>query len=242
VKSTFFINGNNYVDASQAPYPDIFRRMVAEGHQIASHTYQHQDLNALDTAGRQSQMTLNEQMFANILGYFPTYMRPPYGNCNGACLADMAALGYHVITWSIDTLDYQNDSPSAIITSENIFDSSVSGNAGGNAYISLEHDVHQYTVQVLAAHIIQTAQSRGYRTVTVGECLGDPSGNWYRDATTGNAVGGSTGGGGGGTGGGTGGGGGLAVSTDATCAANSGGRFTCQGSSFGNCCSQYGWW
>jgi peptidoglycan/xylan/chitin deacetylase (PgdA/CDA1 family) len=203
--------------------------MVSEGHQIASHTYQHADLDSLDTAGRQQQMGLVEGLLKNIFGYFPTYMRPPYGNCGAACQADMAALGYHVIMWNIDTLDYDNDDPGAIQTSMNIFDSAVSGDASSNAYISIEHDVHQWTVQSLVAHITQTAHSRGYRTVTVGECLGDPSGNWYRDAITGAAVGGGSGGG-------------ITPSQDGTCATNSGGRFTCLGSPFGNCCSKWGWW
>lgn len=169
-----------------------------------------------------------EGLLNNIFGWIPTYMRPPYGDCGGACQADMAALGYHVIMWNIDTLDYENDSPTAIQTSMNIFDNAVSLDASSHGYISLEHDVHQWTVQALAAHIIQTAHNRGYRTVTVGECLGDPAGNWYRDGTTGAAV--------------SGGGGGLAVTPDATCGSNSGGRYTCQGSAFGNCCSQWGWW
>lgn len=138
-----------------------------------------------------------------------------------------------------DTLDYNNDGPTAIQTSMSIFDNAVSTNAAANAYISLEHDVHQYTAMSLVSHILATAQSRGYRTVTVGECLGDPPGNWYRDGTTGNAVGGGgSSGGGGGTGGGT---TGPAVSPDATCGTNSGNKYTCTGGSFGQCCSKYGW-
>jgi peptidoglycan/xylan/chitin deacetylase (PgdA/CDA1 family) len=228
-KATFFVNGNNWGDASQAPYPDVLRRIVSDGHQLGSHTWSHQNLDEITSSQRLEQMVLLENLLKGIFGYVPTYMRPPYGACGSACQADLANLGYHVIMWNIDTLDYNNNSPTAIQTSKNIFDNAVSSNAGGNSYISLAHDVHQYTVQSLAAHIIQTAHNRGYRTVTVGECLGDPSGNWYRDGTTGEAVGGGNGGG-------------LAVSPDGTCASNSGGLYTCQGSSSGNCCSEWGWW
>jgi hypothetical protein len=28
--------------------------------------------------------------------------------------------------------------------------------------------------------MLQTLQAKGYRAVTVGECLGDPEANWYR--------------------------------------------------------------
>ncbi|KAH8901135.1 glycoside hydrolase/deacetylase [Thozetella sp. PMI_491] len=224
VKSTFFINGHNYVDTSAAPYPDILRRMVNDGHQIASHTDTHADLDATDTNGRRQEMANLEAIVANIFGFFPTYMRPPYGNCGGACQSDLSALGYHIITWNIDTDDYDNDSQGAIVNAMNNFDNAVSGDAAHNAYISLEHDVHQWTVQALAAHIIQTAHNRGYRTVTVAECLGDSSGNWYRDATTGNAVGG----------------GGAGASPNGHCGSNNGG-YTCAGTSFGRCCSQFGY-
>lgn len=222
-KSTFFLNGLNFGDIRQAPNPDVVRRMVAEGHQVGSHTYQHADLNAIDSNARRQQMGLQEEAIRDILGFFPTYMRPPYGNCDGACLADMNALGYHVINWSLDSRDWELNVQNSI----NIFDGNVQSQT-----ISLEHDVHATTVQQLAEHFLQTVRNRGLRAVTVGECLGDSSGNWYRDATTGAAVGG----------GGGGGGGGLQVSTDGTCASNSGGRFTCQGSSSGNCCSVWGWW
>lgn len=100
-KSTFFMNGMNFGDATQAPYPDVMRRMYSEGHQLASHTWSHADLNTLDSAGRRSQMAQLEALLKTNFGFIPTYMRPPYGNCNSDCLADMAALGYHVILWNI---------------------------------------------------------------------------------------------------------------------------------------------
>lgn len=222
VKATFFVNGDNFDKIQDAPYPDIVRRMVADGHQIGSHTWKHVDLNLQTTASRRSQMAKIESFLKSTLGYFPTYMRPPFGNCDSACQSDMANLGYHVINWNIDTLDYDNDDPSKIGTSMGIFDNAVSGDSSRNSYISLEHDVHEQTVVSLASHIIQTAHSRGYRTVTVGECLGDPSGNWYRDGN-GNPVGSGPG-----------------VSPDGRCGPNNGG-FTCAGSVFGRCCSIFGY-
>lgn len=49
--------------------------MIAEGHQVASHTWSHQNLTSLDATTFQNQMIYNEMAFRNILGYFPTYMR-----------------------------------------------------------------------------------------------------------------------------------------------------------------------
>src|SRR5690606_3825763 len=43
----------------------------------------------------------------------------------------------------------------------------------------------------LTQFMIDGALSAGYKMVTVGECLGDAPGNWYRDAKTGEPVGNS---------------------------------------------------
>jgi hypothetical protein len=194
-----------------------------------------------------------EEITRDIFGTIPTYMRPPFGKCNAACQADMSALGYHVITWNIDTLDYDNNTPEKIQNSVQIFDLAVAPNATGK-YITLEHDVHQTTVDVLAEATINTALARGYKLVTAGDCLGDPAGNWYRNATTGEAVSGDGGSGnpggenpgGGELGGGEPGGGEpvepeLPLTPGGECGSANGG-YTCLGSWAGDCCSQWGWW
>ena len=100
---TFFITGNNYgkhgIDNASTPYPDLIRRMYQEGHQIASHTWSHQLLDQLTHLERMDQMIKNEMAFRNILGFFPTYMRPPYDSCtvSSGCRNDIAALGYHIV-------------------------------------------------------------------------------------------------------------------------------------------------
>lgn len=54
--------------------------------------------------------------------------------------------------------------------------------------IALAHDIHAETVYSLAQFMVDTARDQGYELVTVGDCLGDPSSNWYRDASTGGSV------------------------------------------------------
>jgi len=54
--------------------------------------------------------------------------------------------------------------------------------------ITLAHDIHLDTVHGLTQFMIDKARQAGYKLVTVGDCLGDPKSNWYRDAKTGNPV------------------------------------------------------
>jgi len=174
VHATFFQNGQNYGNINN--YASTVQRIVDEGHQIGSHTWSHADLNSLDTAGVTSQMTQLEAAYSAILGYFPTYMRPPYFDLNAQVLKTLGGLGYHVITANIDTLDFENATPALIGNAYNNFLAGI--NAGGN--LELSHDVYATTVQTLAQRMIDELKAKGLSAVTVGECLGDPASNWYR--------------------------------------------------------------
>lgn len=188
VHATFMITGNNggkgRIDDPTTPWPAILKSMYAAGHQLASHTWSHEDLTAIPANLVQNQIIYNEMAFRNIFGFVPTYLRPPYGFCAGSstCLSALSSLGYHVIIWDVDTKDYQNDDPTLIQNSKNWFAGNVSNPSGGHSFIELSHDTHNQTAQTLVSFMLDTLISRGYKAVTVGECMGDPSANWYRDA------------------------------------------------------------
>lgn len=77
-KATFFITGNNNgkgpIDETAA-WTAVIKRMIAEGHQVASHTWSHADLSTLTDADRETEMIKNEMALRNIIGKIPTYMR-----------------------------------------------------------------------------------------------------------------------------------------------------------------------
>lgn len=128
--------------------------------------------------------------FRNILRLFPTYYRCPYLNCGSTAL--LSSLGYHILDMDLDTKDYLYDDPSLIQTSKNKFSTKVSNASSTNSYIPLAHDIHYQTVANLTAFMINTLKARGYKPVTVGECLGDPAANWYRSADGAGTYGGSS--------------------------------------------------
>ncbi|OLN87119.1 Chitin deacetylase-like protein 6 [Colletotrichum chlorophyti] len=188
VKATFFVAGNNKgkkrMDNADMPWPAIMRRMLAAGHHIASHTWTHRNLNEVNSTIQRTEIIYNEMSFRNLFGFIPTYMRPPYLECNAAsgCQNLMRTLGYHIVNVNVDTKDYMYDTPQTIQTAKDRFANGVSTNAAANSYIELSHDVHYQTVVNLTQFMIDTAKARGYRLVTVGECLNDPQENWYRSA------------------------------------------------------------
>lgn len=97
-KVTFFLTGVNI-----EPHREVVARAHREGHQLAQHTWSHKHMSELSPQERADEMLRPEAAFAKILGLFPTYMRPPYGECNADCEDQLGDLGYHVINWNIDT-------------------------------------------------------------------------------------------------------------------------------------------
>lgn len=234
-KATFFVTGINIgkgaIDTT-ASWSDVIKRMVAEGHQVASHTWSHQDLSVISDSQRYDQMVKNEMAIRNILGKYPTYMRPPYSSCNEACQNVLRNLGYVVSYFDLDTDDY-NQLSNIQVAKDNfkrILDATEGGPQSGDR-LAIGHDIHEATALSLTGYMLQYLRDQGYRGVTMGECMGEPEANWYR---TSSGEGGSTpppttnpptnGG---------------KVSTDGTCGTQGGA--TCAGSTFGTCCSQYGW-
>ncbi|KAJ5159562.1 Chitin deacetylase [Penicillium canariense] len=185
--ATFFItginNGKGAIDDPSLPWAELIERMTLSGHQIASHTWSHEDLSKVTSQQRHEQMLKNEVAIRNIMGSFPTYMRPPYSSCipGSGCPEDLGDLGYHITLYDIDTDDYKNDSPYLIQLSKDIFDRALStGSPATKSWLVIAHDAHEQTVHNLTEHMLETSGRLGYRPVTVGDCLRDPRDNWYR--------------------------------------------------------------
>ncbi|CAL3963722.1 unnamed protein product [Diplocarpon coronariae] len=79
----------------------------------------------------------------------------------------------------LDTSDYLNDSPALIQNSKTIFDNALAAKSPtSDDFLIIGHDIHNQTANVLVEYMLQQIQSKGYKPVTVGDCLGDPKANW----------------------------------------------------------------
>lgn len=181
VRATFFVCGRNMAEDQLTGYghPQLLRRMVRSGHQIGTHTWAHPNLAETSQSEAFRQMYLNEQALVSALGILPTYFRPPYLKWSAETLDVTEELGYHVITLDVDTRDWAGDYDAA----EQNFLATLGW--GSDSKLVLAHDIHERTVYEFAEWMIDTAKERGYKLVTVGECLGDSKDNWYRSPYTG---------------------------------------------------------
>lgn len=184
-KGTFFVTGANVnkgaIDDTDE-FVEVIKRMDEEGHQIASHTWTHLDLSKISSEDREKQIVYLERALHNIVGKIPTYMRPPYSSCTAesGCEEQMKELGYHISYFNLDTDDYNQKTADL---PKQWFEGNLTSTGDKNdPWIAIAHDIVEHTAMDLTEYMLETVTKAGYKLVTMGECLGDPKGNWYRTA------------------------------------------------------------
>lgn len=157
-RATFFVVGENAVRNKS-----ILARAVAEGHEIANHTYTHIKMT---TAGRRkvaSEIERTSAIIKEATGYYPTAMRPPFGSINSE-LVDMmySNYGMHAVLWDVDTRDWQHPGVNTVI------DRAVNKSQPGS--IILLHDIHASTLAAVEG-VVTGLQARGFKLVTVSQLI-----------------------------------------------------------------------
>ncbi len=156
--ATFFVQGQN---ANR--HRGLLARMVAEGHEVASHTWSHINMRASsrDTIIRELDRTA--AVIEQATGSRPKVMRPPYGAVNSS-LVNMvyARYGTPAILWDVDTNDWRKPGVSAVIQR-------AVNNARPGSIILL-HDIHASTIAAVEG-IVTGLQARGFKLVTVSELI-----------------------------------------------------------------------
>lgn len=165
IPATFFVLGHNV-----AKYPDLTRRIVAEGHQLGNHTYSHVDLLKLNRQGVVEEIEKTNQAIAAAVGYVPHVMRPPHGFRDAMVMNIMAEHQLKVVEWSVASRDWLNPGTAVIV------DRTLRKVKNGS--IILLHDgdgiagrlPRTQTVEATRL-IIDELLAQGYRFVTVDEIL-----------------------------------------------------------------------
>jgi len=158
VRATFYVIGRNV-----QTYPEIARRIVAEGHEIANHSWSHPRLPSLSAARLKSELSQTSDVIQRVTGRRPTNMRPPYGAINERVRqAIYRDHGLDVIIWSVDPLDWKR--PGAEVVRRRL----VEGAAPGG--ILLAHDIHPGTIDAMSG-TIKDLKAKGYGFATVSQLL-----------------------------------------------------------------------
>lgn len=103
IKTTFFFGGS-WVDDNNELLKDIYNR----GHEIANHGYFHKDHKKLNSEKNREEIVMCESIIDKILGVKTKLFAPPSGAFSDNTLKICKELGYKVIMWSKDTIDWRD--------------------------------------------------------------------------------------------------------------------------------------
>lgn len=156
VPATFFVLGR-----SAKIQPDSIARIVAEGHELGNHTWDHKDLRTLSGIDIDAQLQKTDDLLYSISQVKPLYVRPPYGAYNNDVLQH---INRPIILWSVDPEDWKKP------PREELIQRMTSSKSGG---IILAHDIHRSTIQVIP-EVISELKRQGFTFVTVTDILRQP--------------------------------------------------------------------
>ncbi|HWB07555.1 MAG TPA: polysaccharide deacetylase family protein [Verrucomicrobiales bacterium] len=163
IKATFFTVGQN-----AQRYPQIIRRIVADGHELANHTWTHPWLSKMRDEAVRSELQRSRDALVSISGAEPRMYRPPYGAITARQKEwIMNEFGYPTIFWSVDCGDSRTKNPAAIRS--RILTDTCPG------AIILVHDLHSWSVDAMPG-TLDGLMAKGFRFVTMSQLMAMSSG------------------------------------------------------------------
>jgi peptidoglycan/xylan/chitin deacetylase (PgdA/CDA1 family) len=161
VVATFFSIGNKMKE-----FPEVTRRIVAEGHCLANHTINHLRLTEMPLEVITDNLLQTEKIIESFGGGSQKIFRPPFGLITKKQTESLTDLGYRVVLWNLDSKDFVKKA-----TVDNVVDNVVNG--AGNQKVVLFHCAdyagkrsRMITVMALPK-IIDKLRSRNYVFVKV---------------------------------------------------------------------------
>jgi peptidoglycan-N-acetylglucosamine deacetylase len=163
-RGTFFVVGER---AERAPA--LVRRMAAEGHEVANHSWSHRSLWLCGPRATAREIGRAHDALAALAGAPPRHFRPPWGMVNAAMFPVLRRVGERCVLWSIQPEGQRPVPPERQVAR-------VLRRAHAGAIVDL-HDAEgtpaapARLLDALPA-LIAGLRERGYGLTTVGELLG----------------------------------------------------------------------
>lgn len=159
VKATFFMTGE-WVEK----YPETVKAITNAGHDLGNHSENHKQMSQISASDCQSEIQLVHDKVKELTGKDMILFRPPYGDYNNTLIDAANGMGYHVIQWNIDSLDWKDfgasDIVKRVVDNQNLC----------NGSIVLMHNGAKYTKDALE-QVIVGLQEKGYTLVPISELI-----------------------------------------------------------------------
>ncbi|HWD29571.1 MAG TPA: glycosyltransferase [Rhizomicrobium sp.] len=175
VHATFFVIGGN-----AEAYPDLIQRILAEGHEVGSHTYTHPNLEDTPVAAVQLELNATQRLFQALTGRSLVLFRPPYlGDAEPDDDSEIVPvqiaqnMGYITVGEHIDPVDWALPGPDKIVSRVlNALDHPPPDTGRGSTV--LLHDAGGDRAQTVEAlpRLIDQVRARGYKFVPASQLIG----------------------------------------------------------------------
>lgn len=180
VPATFFLIGELVVRR-----PDDVRRMIAEGHEVANHTFDHFSAAIQSPDDVRRTIERGADAVAELSGDRPRWFRPVKGHVTGSVLATAATLGHDVAMWSVSRdpgLDLAADDTAGVLRSyvDGVHEGAIvifHDGIGRSAFEATGPDDGLVTARRTEIdalpEVIERYLAEGYRFVTTTELIDD---------------------------------------------------------------------
>lgn len=104
ISAAFFLVGNQI-----KKNPNLVSEIVSEGHLVANHTHNHQDIILCSKEKIYSEISGCSTELKKVTGKLPLYFRPPHGRFDWRTSTIMREMNLKCIMWSLLTGDFTNN-------------------------------------------------------------------------------------------------------------------------------------
>lgn len=161
VKATFFVIGKQV-----QKFPDAAKRIVAEGHDVGNHTYNHVILSKKSKLMVMEEVYKADKEITRTMGVKTYLLRPPFGIVTPEVREAVYDLKYNIILWNSDADDWKVPPVTRIIN----YEINHADNGGIILLHSGEGQKLDATIKALPI-VIDILRKKGYQFVTISEML-----------------------------------------------------------------------
>ena len=152
IKATFFCIGDN-----MKKHPEVYKRILAEGHQTGNHTFNHLNGWKTETNHYIENLKLCETEYLKLNTEHSFLFRPPYGKIKPSQSKAIRNLGYKIIMW--DVLSYDFDST---ISVEKCLENVISNTEQGSIIVFHDSIKAEKNLKYALPKAIQVLKDKGF--------------------------------------------------------------------------------
>jgi len=167
VKATFFMLGEHV-----AKYPQVAKRVAAEGHEIGNHTYDHHVLIYYTMDELEMEINEAEKIIKDTTGKTTRYFRPPKAWLTEPEKKKIEEMGYKTILWTLNSKDWVTFDDKYIIRYilKHLQPGDIILFHDSGGVFKVEGGDRRETV-LAVRRLIERLKEKGYRFVTISELL-----------------------------------------------------------------------